>query len=81
MTKTIHGKAQGRTIVLDEPLGLPLGQDIDVTVTPVTREHTWGEGIRRSAGTLADSWTDEDDRILAEIHEDRRRATSREIPE
>jgi hypothetical protein len=59
--------------VLDGPLGLPLGQEVDVTVTPVTRGHCWGAGIRRSAGALADSWTDEDDRILAEIHEDRKR--------
>ena len=81
MTKTIHGKVQGRTIVLDEPLGLPLGQEVDVTVTPVARERPAGEGIRRSAGALADSWTDEDDRILAEIHQDRQRSTRREIPE
>jgi hypothetical protein len=81
MTKTVHGKAQGRTIVLDEPLGLPLGQEVDVTVIPVTRERLWGEGIRRSAGALADSWTDEDDRILEQIHDDRRRVTHREIPE
>ncbi|MGO9923690.1 MAG: hypothetical protein ACLQIB_54425 [Isosphaeraceae bacterium] len=81
MTRTIHGKVQGQTIVLDEPLGLPLGQEVDVTVTPVTRRRSAGEGIRRSAGALADSWTDEDDRILAEIHEDRKRATRREIPE
>jgi hypothetical protein len=81
VTKTIHGKAQGRTIVLDEPLGLPLGQEVDVTVTPVTGERPAGEGIRRSAGALADSWTDEDDRILAEIHQDRKRAACREIPQ
>lgn len=77
----MHGKAQGRTIVLDEPLGLPLGQDVEVVVTPVASRRPWGEGIRRSAGALADSWSDEDDRILAEIQEDRKRASSREIPE
>ena len=78
---TIHGKAQGRTIVLDEPLGLPLGQDVEVVVTPVASRRPWGEGIRRSAGALAETWSGEDDRILAEIHEDRKRASSREIPE
>ena len=60
MTKTIHGKVEGRTIVLDEPLGLPLGQEVDVIVTPVTRERRGGEGILRSAGALADDpyWDD-----------------------
>ena len=81
MTRTIHGKAQGRTIVLDEALGLPPGQEVDVTVVPVTRERSAGEGIRRSAGALAESWTDEDDRILAEIHEDRMHANRRELSE
>jgi hypothetical protein len=81
MTKAIHGTVQGRTIVLDEPLALPLGQEVDVIVTPVVRPRLSGEGIRRSAGALADSWSEEDDRILAEIYEDRKRATKREIPE
>jgi|OpeIllAssembly_1097287.scaffolds.fasta_scaffold1099372_1 hypothetical protein len=81
MISTIHGRVQGKTIVLDEPLGLPLGQDVEVVVTPISRRRPWGEGILRSAGALADTWSEEDDRILAEIHEDRKRASSREIPE
>jgi hypothetical protein len=35
----------------------------------------------KTAGLLADSWTEEDDRILEEIYRDRRRETRREIPE
>ena len=81
MISTIHGRVQGKTIVLDEPLGLPLGQDVEVVVTPISRRRPWGEGILRSAGAFADTWSEEDDRILAEIHEDRKRASSREIPE
>ena len=81
MISTVHGKVQGKAIVLDEPLGLPLGQDVEVVVTPIARGRPWGEGILRSAGALADTWSEEDDRILAEIHEDRKRASSREIPE
>jgi hypothetical protein len=72
MTSALHGKVQGQTIVLDEPLGLPLGQDVEVVVTPVARRRPWGEGILRSAGALADTWSDEDDRILAEIHAQRK---------
>ncbi|MCY2986768.1 MAG: hypothetical protein NTY19_02755 [Planctomycetota bacterium] len=81
MITTIHGRIQGKTIVLDEPLGLPMGQDVEVVVTPIARQRPWGQGILRSAGALADTWSEEDDRILAEIHEDRKRASSREIPE
>lgn len=81
MSTTLHGKVLGRTIVLDEPLGLPPGQEVELTVTPIPRQHPWGEGIRQSAGALADSWTEEDDRILAEIYADRKRASRRGIPE
>jgi len=81
MTQTIHGTVQGRNILLDEPLGLPAGQEVNVIVTPVVRERPRGDGIRRSAGALADSWSDEDDRILTEIHQDRKAAGRPEVPE
>jgi len=32
MTKTLHGKARGRTIELDEDLGVPEGQEVEVQV-------------------------------------------------
>ena len=35
----------------------------------------------KTAGLLADSWTEEDDRILEEIYRDRKRETRRGIPE
>jgi hypothetical protein len=42
----------------------------------------WQPGsIRTAAGMLADSWTEEDDRILEEIYRDRKRETRREVPE
>ena len=81
MSVVIHGVIHGKTIELKESPGVPDGQEVEVVVTPVSRQRASGEGIRRSAGALADSWTDEDDRILAEIYEDRKRASHREIPE
>jgi len=30
---------------------------------------------------MADSWTDEDDRILEEIHQDRKRGRHQDLPE
>lgn len=33
MTKTMHGTAHGKTIELDEDLGVPDGQEVEVRVT------------------------------------------------
>lgn len=60
---------------------LPFHQEVQAGVAPPAGQHAWGEGIRRSAGALADRWTEEDDRVLAEIQADRKRATGREIAE
>ena len=81
MIKKVHGVVRGKTIELDEDLGVAEGQQVEVEVTVVEPARKWGEGILRSAGALADEWTDEDDRILAEIHEERKRDTRREISE
>ena len=81
MTKRVHGVVHGKTIELTEELGVADGQqvELDVRLVPVARQ--WGDGLRRCAGALAGEWTEEDDRILAEIHEDRKRDVRRELPE
>jgi hypothetical protein len=33
MTRTVHGKIHGKTIELDEDLGVPEGQEVEVQVT------------------------------------------------
>jgi hypothetical protein len=81
MTKSIHGRIHGKTIELDEDLGIGDGEEVEVIVRPVKGKRPWGEGIKCSAGALADCWTKEDDRILKEIQEDRKQLTHREIPE
>jgi len=51
------GVIHGRTIELEQELGLPDGQTVTVTVQPFveqTRRLPPGEGIRRSAGSWAD---------------------------
>jgi hypothetical protein len=70
MTKTIHGKIHGKTIELDEDLGVAEGQEVEVQVTIVQPARKWGEGILRTAGALADDpdW----DRIIEQIHQQRR---------
>lgn len=89
MIKTLHGKVRGNTIELEEDLGVADGQEVEVWVK-MTRPKKqlpgpppgWQPGRpSTTAGMLAESSTDEDDRILEEIYWDRRRKTRREIPE
>lgn len=58
------------------------GQQVEIEIRVIARnKEPWGEGLKRCAGALADDWTEEDDRILEEIHQDRKRPSRREIPE
>lgn len=41
MTKTVHGVVHGRTIELDEDLGVFEGQEVEVQVKLVTKNGTW----------------------------------------
>ena len=70
MTKAINGKIHGKTIELDEDLGVADGQEVQVQVTIVPPARKWGEGILRSAG----GWVDcpEMDAIMEKIHEGRK---------
>jgi hypothetical protein len=82
MTKTLHGKVHGRTIELDEDPGVAEGQQVVITIKtlPLTGPPST-EGLQRSAGALAATWTEEDDRILEEIHQERKRDTRKDIRE
>ena len=75
MVRTTHGKVDGKTIELDEDLGLAEGQEVEIQVKLISPAKPWGDGLRRCAGALADQWTEEDDRILEEIYLDRQRDT------
>jgi hypothetical protein len=79
--KTTQGTVYGKTIQLQEDLGLSEGQSVEVRVRVLPQAARWGEGLRRCAGALGPQWTDEDDRILAEIHRDRQRDTRRDVAE
>ena len=54
MAKPIRGKIHGKTLELDEDLGLAEGQEVEVRVKIVRPSRRWGEGILRTAGALAD---------------------------
>ena len=67
MTKVAHGKVHGKTIELDEDIGVaepPGGRSSDQIDS--AGEGPWGEGILRTAGALADDpyW----DAIMEEVH-------------
>lgn len=77
--KIVHGTVRGNTIELAENLGVAEGEQVQVQITVVKPAGNWGEGLRRCAGALANEWTPEDDRILAEIYADRKQDSRREI--
>jgi hypothetical protein len=81
MTKTVHGKVHGKTIELDEELGVADGQEVEIIIKTVPSPRPWGEGLRRCAGAFAADWTEADDRILEQIHQERKRDTRPEISE
>ena len=81
MTRTVHGIVNGRTIELTEELGIPQGQEIEITVRIVSSIQTrqTGEGFLRTEGALADDpyW----DAIMDEIQQERKNDTRREVVE
>ena len=71
MTKMIHGKIRGNTIELDEVLGIPEGQEVEVHVRVVSNvSPKTVEGFLRTEGALADDL--EWDSIMDDIHAARR---------
>jgi hypothetical protein len=60
MTKTLHGKVHGKTIELDEDLGVAEGQEVEITIRSIPNRRPWGKGLRRCAGALASDWTEEE---------------------
>jgi hypothetical protein len=73
VTEIIRGTIHGKTIDLDKNPGMPDGQKAAVILRPEGSAGQWGEGIRRSAGALADC--PEMDAFMEEIQQERRRAT------
>jgi len=89
MTRTLYGKVHGKTIELDEDLGLAEGQEVEVQVRMIGPKKRlpgpppgWRPGgTETAAGMMAEHWTEEDDRILEAIERDRHRPSTRELPE
>lgn len=82
MTKTVHGVIHGNTIELTENPGVPDGEHVEITITRgAGRADRRGAGLLRCAGALSAEWTDEDDRILDDIYQERKRDQGRDTGE
>ena len=66
MTRVLHGTVHGKTIELNEDLGVSDGQEVEIQVKVIPPTRKWGDGILRTAGALADDphW----DAIMNEIY-------------
>ena len=81
MTKIMHGIVHGKTIELDQEVGVPDGQKVEIAIqiTLPPKTEPWGEGLRRCAGALAGiPGLDED---MEQILRERKTARFREVPE
>jgi len=81
MIRSTQGIVHGKTIELVEDLGVADGQRVEVQIKLIPVDGSWGAGLRRCAGALAGEWSDEDDRILAEIHDQRKQDRRKGISE
>jgi hypothetical protein len=79
MVRQVQGIIHGKTIELSEDPGVADGQQVEITIRTLPTPRSWGEGLRRCAGAFAADWTEEDDRILEAIHQERKRDTRGEI--
>jgi hypothetical protein len=80
MIRRVHGTVYGKTIEIDEDLGLSDGDKVSITIeSSQSIQDKWGEGLRRCAGALADDWTEEDAKILKEIYRSRHSDSRPEI--
>ena len=65
---SLRGVVHGNVIQLETEIDLPDGQEVTVSVRPVTEKRAAsGEGLRRSAGT----WADDRDGLDAYLQENR----------
>ncbi len=71
MTKTMHGIVHGRSIELDEDLGVADGQEVEVQVRVIPKTpRKPGEGFLRTEGALADDT--EWEAIMEQVHHARK---------
>ena len=73
MKTAMRGIVHGKIIELQKETGLPEGQEVSLTLEPVTLKLPPGEGIRRSAGAWAED-AEELDKYLEWNRQQRKRS-------
>ena len=85
MTKVLRGVIHGKTIELEHDTGLEDGRRVEVTLRakelPGPPPGWTPSSTETAAGMMASCWTAEDDRILEEIYQERKKNECREISE
>jgi hypothetical protein len=80
MTRTIHGKVHGKTIELEEDLGVADGQEVEVQIRVIPKTSGEpGEGFLRTEGALANDT--EWDGIMEEIYQSRKLERRPPVPD
>lgn len=80
MTRTLQGKVHGRTVEVNEDLGLRNGQEVEVRVSVLAQSARQpGEGLLRTEGALADDT--EWDAIMEEIRQARKSERRLPVPD
>ncbi|MGA2035511.1 MAG: hypothetical protein ABSG68_24955 [Thermoguttaceae bacterium] len=85
MEIVMQGVVHGRTIELETNPGIEDGRRVELVVRVAqlpSPPPAWRPGsTETAAGMMANYWTEEDDRILETIAQDRKKGSRREIPE
>jgi hypothetical protein len=81
MVEVLRGVIHGRTIELESEDGRTVEVIVRSKSLPGPPPGWQSGGTGTAAGIMAEHWTEEDDRILAEIERARHQPSTREMPE
>jgi len=85
MDMIVQGTIHGKTIELDSSPGIADGRRVELILRvkklPGPPPGWSADGTETAAGMLADAWTAEDDRVMEEIYQRRKRSNGRTVPE
>ncbi|MFN0052905.1 MAG: hypothetical protein ACKV0T_12000 [Planctomycetales bacterium] len=85
MNKVLRGVIRGKTVELDNDPGIEEGMSVEVTLRFKQLPGPppgWHPGsTETAAGMMAATWTEDDDRILDEIYQDRKHDSRPDIAE
>jgi hypothetical protein len=85
MNESLRGVIRGKLIELENDPGIEPGSRVSITLhvqpLPAPPPGWRADQSETAGGMLADSWNDEDDRILQEIHSQRGDDTRPEVPQ